>query len=46
MDITCALGCRMADRSFYITGFEKLGLLVGADQSVDVAFEAVLVPTV
>lgn len=30
---------------FYITGPETLVLLVGADQSVDVAFATVLVPT-
>lgn len=33
------------DVFFYITGPERLVLLVGADQSVDVAFGTVLVPT-
>lgn len=35
----------MADSFLYISGPERLGLLVGADQSVDAAFEAILVPT-
>ena len=40
------LGCSAADSFFYISGPERLGLLVGAGQNVDVASETVLVPIV